>query len=254
MVAFTAAGTFFLQKLLPLDFFLGQLRCGKLKLPDKAKVDIHFLHPVTVDLFWSVYDDFLGTAKAALTPELREKLRLGRGVLMIAHQSAWAKDVLSGGEADTDVGQVRDARAFNTVLFAPDVEKLRDDWRDVVLLDGETLPGLKDIIRQKCPNARLWCLSDAPELAVLTVSEDTLRGLYRRLLRGGTMAASALAQDCGMTEEQVLTGLTVFGQVALVSFKLDPYQLTLLPMHKVALTDSPLRKYLITHYAAETQM
>ena len=69
-----------------------------------------------------------------------------------------------------------------------------------------------------------------------------------------TMAASALAQDCGMTEEQVLTGLTVFGQVALVSFKLDPYQLTLLPMHKVALTDSPLRKYLITHYAAETQM
>ena len=164
---------------------------------------------------------------------------------MIAHQSAWAKDVLSGGEADTDVGQVRDARAFNTVLFAPDAEKLRDDWRDVVLLDGETLPGLKAIIRQKCPNARLWCLSDAP---------DDLRGLYRRLLRGGTMAASALAQDCGMTEEQVLTGLTVFGQVALVSFKLDPYQLTLLPMHKVALTDSPLRKYLITHYAAETQM
>ena len=57
-----------------------------------------------------------------------------------------------------------------------------------------------------------------------------------------------------MTEEQVLTGLTVFGQVALDPFKLDPYQLTLLPMHKVALTDSPLRKYLITHYAAETQM
>ena len=193
------------------------------------------------------------------TNQLREKLRLGRGVLMIAHQSAWAKDVLSGGEADTDVGQVRDARAFNTVLFAPDVEKLRDDWRDVVLLDGETLPGLKDLIRQKCPNARLWCLSDAPDdlrmqLAAMTVSEDTLRGLYRRLLRGGTMAASALAQDCGMTEEQVLTGLAVFGQVALVSFKLDPYQLTLLPMHKVALTDSPLRKYLITHYAAETQM
>lgn len=102
-------------------------------------------------------------------------------------------------------------------------------------------------------------MSDAPDdlrkqLSAMTVSEDTLRGLYRRLLRGGTMAASALAQDCGMTEEQVLTGLTVFGQVALVSFKLDPYQLTLLPMHKVALTDSPLRKYLITHYAAETQM
>ena len=235
---------------------------GSLLWPDEKMIFSALLQELTA--LASNYNTLSsGDAQAKILPlrtnQLREKLRLGRGVLMIAHQSAWAKDVLSGGEADTDVGQVRDARAFNTVLFAPDVEKLRDDWRDVVLLDGETLPGLKDIIRQKCPNARLWCLSDAPDdlrkqLSSMTVSEDTLRGLYRRLLRGGTMAASALAQDCGMTEEQVLTGLTVFGQVALVSFKLDPYQLTLLPMHKVALTDSPLRKYLITHYAAETQM
>ena len=235
---------------------------GSLLWPDEKMIFSALLQELTA--LASNYNTLSsGDAQAKILPlrtnQLREKLRLGRGVLMIAHQSAWAKDVLSGGEADTDVGQVRDARAFNTVLFAPDVEKLRDDWRDVVLLDGETLPGLKDIIRQKCPNARLWCLSDAPddlrkELSSMTVSEDTLRGLYRRLLRGGTMAASALAQDCGMTEEQVLTGLIVFGQVALVSFKLDPYQLTLLPMHKVALTDSPLRKYLITHYAAETQM
>lgn len=235
---------------------------GSLLWPDEKMIFSALLQELTA--LASNYNTLSsGDAQAKILPlrtnQLREKLRLGRGVLMIAHQSAWAKDVLSGGEADTDVGQVRDARAFNTVLFAPDVEKLRDDWRDVVLLDGETLPGLKELIRQKCPNARLWCLSDAPDdlrkqLSAMTVSEDTLRGLYRRLLRGGTMAASALAQDCGMTEEQVLTGLTVFGQVALVSFKLDPYQLTLLPMHKVALTDSPLRKYLITHYAAETQM
>ena len=235
---------------------------GSLLWPDEKMIFSALLQELTA--LASNYNTLSsGDTQAKILPlrtnQLREKLRLGRGVLMIAHQSAWAKDVLSGGEADTDVGQVRDARAFNTVLFAPDVEKLRDDWRDVVLLDGETLPGLKAIIRQKCPNARLWCLSDAPDdlrkqLSSMTVSEDTLRGLYRRLLRGGPMAASALAQDCGMTEEQVLTGLTVFGQVALVSFKLDPYQLTLLPMHKVALTDSPLRKYLITHYAAETQM
>lgn len=47
------------ELLLPLDFFLGQLRCGKLKLPDKAKVDIHFLHPVAVNFFRGVDDDFL---------------------------------------------------------------------------------------------------------------------------------------------------------------------------------------------------
>ena len=48
-----------LELFLPLDFFLGQLRCGKLKLPDKAKVDIHFLHPVAVNFFRGVDDDFL---------------------------------------------------------------------------------------------------------------------------------------------------------------------------------------------------
>ena len=47
------------ELLLPLDFFLGQLRCGKLKLPDKAKVNFYLLHPVAVDALWGVDDDFL---------------------------------------------------------------------------------------------------------------------------------------------------------------------------------------------------
>ena len=58
LIPLPAADAFFLQKFLPLDFFLGQLRCGKLKLPDKAKVDIHFLHPVAVDLFRGVYNKY----------------------------------------------------------------------------------------------------------------------------------------------------------------------------------------------------
>lgn len=196
-----------------------------------------------------------GTQLPALrTAQLREKWKLGRGVLMIAHQSAWAKEVLSGGEADTCVGAVRDCRAFNTVLFAPKIDALRDDWQDVVLLDGDALPGLSEAVRRQCPHARLWRMQDAPDAlqaqhSALCVGEDALRGLYKRLLRGGTMALSALAQDCGMTETQVLTGLTIFAQVQLVSFSIDPYQLTLLPMRKVSLMDSPLRKYLMTHFA-----
>ena len=51
-----------LELLLPLDFFLGQLRCGKLKLPDKAKVDLHLLYPVAVDFFRGVDDDFLNNS------------------------------------------------------------------------------------------------------------------------------------------------------------------------------------------------
>ena len=48
-----------LELLLPLDFFLGQIRRGKLKLPDKSKVNFHLLYPVAVDLFRGVNDDFL---------------------------------------------------------------------------------------------------------------------------------------------------------------------------------------------------
>lgn len=196
-------------------------------------------------------------AKALLplrTAQLREKLKLGRGVLMIAHASVWAKEVLSGCEVDTDVGQVKDCRAFNTVLFAPTIDALRDDWQDVVLLDGETLPGLPDAVRKACPHARLWRMQDAPDalqkqLSSLCIPEEPLRNLYRRLLRGGTMALSALAQDCGLTENQTLLGLTVFAQVQLVRFSLDPYQLALLPMRKVSLMDSPLRKYLMTYFS-----
>ena len=35
------------------------LRRGKLKLPDKPKVDFHLLHPVAVNALWGVDDDFL---------------------------------------------------------------------------------------------------------------------------------------------------------------------------------------------------
>ena len=59
LIALPAADAFFLQKLLPLDFFLGQLWRGKLKLPDKAKVNFYLLHPVAVDALWGVDDDFL---------------------------------------------------------------------------------------------------------------------------------------------------------------------------------------------------
>ena len=59
LIALPAADALFLQKFLPLDLFLGQLRCGKLKLPDKAKVDLHLLYPVAVDFFRGVDDDFL---------------------------------------------------------------------------------------------------------------------------------------------------------------------------------------------------
>ena len=59
LIPFPAFNAMSLELLLPLDFFLGQLRRGRLKLPDKAKVNFYLLHPVAVDALWGVDDDFL---------------------------------------------------------------------------------------------------------------------------------------------------------------------------------------------------
>lgn len=47
------------ELLLPLDFFLGQLRCGKFKLSDEFQIDFNLLHTVAVYLFGSVNNDLV---------------------------------------------------------------------------------------------------------------------------------------------------------------------------------------------------
>ena len=59
LIPFPAFNAMSLELLLPLDFFLGQLRRGKLKLPDKAKVNFYLLHPVAVNALRGMDDDFL---------------------------------------------------------------------------------------------------------------------------------------------------------------------------------------------------
>ena len=78
------------------------------------------------------------------------------------------------------------------------------------------------------------------------MDDETLRALYRRLRLGGTLAASKLAEDCGLTIPQVLTGLTAFHQVKLAEVSLDPYAVRLLPPVKCRMDDSPLIHYLRT--------
>lgn len=180
---------------------------------------------------------------------LSEKLRSGRGVLMVAHHPSQARQVLATAEADVACSVVTDVRAFNTVLFAPDMEKLQDHWTDIVLLDGDVLPGEKEALHRACPHAALHALQNPPEalrrqLCALAMADEPLRELYKSLRSSGRYAASALAQASGLTEEQVLVGLTAFAQVELVDFTLEPFALSMRPMHRVNMADSSLVRYL----------
>lgn len=181
-------------------------------------------------------------------PAARKLMSSGRGVLLIAHEREKAAAMLLEGLCDAAVSQVKDERAFNTVLLAPDVEKLTDSWQHIVLLDGDVLPGEAAAIARRCPRAKIHALRANPIftglLKELAVEDEPLRDLYRKLRQGGSYALRQLAEDAGLTQEQVLVGLTAFHQVHLAEFSLDPYAVKLLPPVKCRMDDSELIRYL----------
>ena len=184
-----------------------------------------------------------------ITPAAARKLmQHGRGVLLIAHEREKAASMLVDTLADAALGRVKDERAFNTVLCAPQLDKLQDVWEHIILLDGDVLPGESAAIQAQCPRAQLHAMKPNPlfvqQLEELAMEDEPLRALYRRLRQGGSTMASQLAQDCGLTVPQVLVGLTAFSQVQLAEVSLEPYAVRLLPPVKCCMDDSPLIRYL----------
>ncbi len=179
---------------------------------------------------------------------VKKLLQTGRNVLLIGHGRERAAQLLTENLLDTAVGQVKDSRAFNTLLMNPDLEKLTDLWTDIVLLDGDVLPGEAASIAVKCPRAKLHAMKPNPAtmalLSALAMDDDTLRTLYKRVRLGGTMAPSQLAADTGLTPAQVLTGMMAFHQVRLVEMSLFPYAVKLLPPEKCRMDDSEVVRYL----------
>lgn len=188
------------------------------------------------------------TIPVTTSAAVKQLMKQGRGVLLICHERERAAVFALEGMADTACGCVRDERGFNTVLCAPELEKLRDIWHEIVLVDGDVLPGEAAAIQAKCPRARITQLRQNTALTnllrTLAMDDDTLRSLYKRLRMPGNWAAGALAEDTGLSVPQVLTGLTAFSQVKLVEFSPEPYALHMLPMVKCRMDDSALVRYL----------
>ena len=187
-------------------------------------------------------------ADSITAASVKKLMQTGRNVLLVGHGRERAAQLLTENLLDTAVGQVRDTRAFDTLLMNPDLEKLTDLWTDIVLLDGDTLPGEAASIAAKCPRAKLHAMKPNPAttalLSALAMDDDTLRTLYKRVRLGGTMAPSQLAADTGLTTAQVLTGLMAFHQVRLVELSLSPYAVKLLPPEKCRMDDSEVVRYL----------
>ncbi len=188
------------------------------------------------------------TVEAVAPAAVQRLMQGGRGVLLIAHEREKARALCAQTQTDVALSEVKDCRGFNTVLCGPRLDALRDEWREIILLDGDLLPGEAEAIRERCPRATLRALKPNPrfaaQLRAMAMADEPLRELYRRLRQGGSMAVSTLAADCGLTCGQVLVGLTAFMQVGLAEVSLEPYAVRLLPPVKCSMADSPLIRYL----------
>ncbi len=219
---------------------------GAVTLPDAETIFRGLLQEIAT---LSANDNRISAAVAPITAAaLRKKMQPGRGVLMISHERDCAARVLLDCPADTATGAVRDARGFNTLLIAPDMERLTDLWTDVVLIDGDVLPGEAAYIQAKCPRAQLHALKPDPAMLTLlrsiALSDEPLRELYRRVRQGGPMAPHLLAADTGLTIPQVYTGLVAFEQVNLIELSMAPFAVRLLPPVKCRMDDSSVIRYL----------
>ena len=219
---------------------------GAVTLPDADTLFSELLQEILT--LAAKYNKIPANAENITAAGVKKLMMTGRNVLLIGHEREHAARILTENQADTAVGMVRDGRAFNTLLMNPEIDKLADVWTDIVLLDGDVLPGEAAVFREKCPRARLHAMKVNPamaaHLAALAMDDDTLRTLYRRVRQGGTMAPSQLGADTGLTAPQVLTGLMAFHQVKLVEMSLNPYAVKLLPPVKCRMDDSELVRYL----------
>ncbi len=179
---------------------------------------------------------------------LNKLMQSGRGVLLICHERERAAAAVLDTGCDAACVRVRDGRGFNTLVMNPDISALTDIWQQVVLLDGDVLPGECAAIREKCPRAEVFALKANPAFTALldgiTMADEPLRDLYRALRSLGPAPVSRLAEEAHLTPLQVMTGLTAFSQVGLAKVSLDPYAIELLPPVKCSMEDSSLIHYL----------
>lgn len=183
------------------------------------------------------------------TKEAEKQLFKGvQGTLVIAR----TKEAASEYDLDVAVSISTDPRAFNTLLVCPDFSQLRDDYNAILLADGALCGQEIAMLQAKCPSAAIHApkkqsaaLRDL--LLSLKLDDDELRNIYKALRHSTQLEALREMTEC--TALQIRFALNVFQELGLVIYRDTPFNVSLEPAKKCALTDSILLSTLreITH-------
>lgn len=196
----------------------------------------------------------LEEAKYVLSGEL---LTAYQGTLLCVHSVAALKMLnihlaILHAQLDYAVHALDDIRSFNTLVMAPDWQRLNCHPTAIVMLDGFVSEGERAAAQEKFPDARIIEVTDmtaylAAVAERLLLSDDELRALYRVLRQREKMeyTMNVIAAETGLSESQVLFALSVFSELSLLEFTTEPLRYRMLPSGKVSLESSGLRSRLM---------
>lgn len=122
---------------------------------------------------------------------------------------------------------VRDPRAFNSLVYRCDMERLQDWWHTIVLLDGDILPGRVARLRELCPAARILALEPDPGMladlkAMAALDRESIGRLYLALRKGVAPSVEALTGATELSLPQLLCAAAALHQAGLIRYRPSP--------------------------------
>ena len=196
----------------------------------------------------------LEQAKCVLSGEL---LTAYQGTLLCVHTLPALKMLnihlaIVHAQLDYAMNAMDDIRSFNTLVMAPDWQKINCHPTAIVALDGFVSDAECAAVCERFPNVRIIEVTDmgthqAMAASRLFCSDDDLRALFRVLRQREKMehTMNMLAVETGLSESQVLYALSVFSELGLLEFTPQPFEYRLIPSGKVSLENSSLRRRLM---------
>ena len=193
-------------------------------------------------------------AKQVLSSEL---LTAYQGTLLCVHTLPALKMLnihlaIVHAQLDYAMHALDDIRSFNTLVMAPDWQKINCHPTAIVALDGFVSDAERAAACARFPQARIIEVTDmgmhrAMAASRLFCSDDDLRKIFRVLRQREKMehTLSVLAVEAGLSESQVLFALNVFSELGLLEFEKEPFAYRLIPSGKVSLENSSLRRRLM---------
>ncbi len=209
------------------------------------------LYNYTVTPSESMPDAVQEMSTDALDLALRSAFAEGaQGTLLVVHTlpalRKWTvRLAVMGAPLSYQLGFSSDPRMFHTLCAAPNWGTLSRAPRRIALLDGAYHPALLAELAHRFPETEILCDNGAQTLRAQAIAEalptdDQLRDIYRALRDLPQATEAELTQKTGLAPALLDVALTVLDELKLVSFMPEPWQVKLLPAHKVELTDSKL--------------